>query len=177
VARCLIVGCGCRGRQLAAALLERGHIVRGTTRNPAALAAIQEVGAQPTLADPDRLATLIPALDHVTLLLLLLGSATGTPDALRSLHTDRLEALLVRVLDTTVRGVVYECAGSVPEPLLKAGGESVARHCGASRIPFALARLQPGQSWAAVMLDAVDRVLPAGGATASRPGESARMST
>jgi len=78
VARVLIIGCGCRGRRLAVELRERGHVIRAP---PAAerLAAIEAAGAEAVLADPDRLATLVAALDHVTVAVLLLGSATGEP--------------------------------------------------------------------------------------------------
>ena len=34
LARVLIVGCGCRGRELAAALMAEGHAVRGTLARP-----------------------------------------------------------------------------------------------------------------------------------------------
>jgi prephenate dehydrogenase len=54
MARALIVGCGCRGRELGMALIERGWVVRGTTRDQAGLAAIEAVGIEPALADPDR---------------------------------------------------------------------------------------------------------------------------
>ena len=39
LARVLIVGCGCRGRALAAELVAGGHAVRATTRRSEALAA------------------------------------------------------------------------------------------------------------------------------------------
>jgi Trk K+ transport system NAD-binding subunit len=42
LARCLIIGCGCRGRMLARELVKDGHAVRGTTRDRARLAAIEE---------------------------------------------------------------------------------------------------------------------------------------
>jgi len=162
VARVLIVGCGCRGRELAAELVARGHAVRGTTRDPAAMALIQAAGAEPAQADPDRLATLVPALDHVAVVVFLLGSATGTTDSVQALHEMRLEALMRAVLDTTVRGLVYEAAGTLPVSLLDAGAELVARECERSRIPFAVPRVEPGSGWLAELVDAVDRVLSAG---------------
>ena len=69
MARVLIVGCGCRGRALAAALVEDGHQVRGTTRSPDGLEAIVAVGADAVVADPDRLGTLLPAPDSPELAL------------------------------------------------------------------------------------------------------------
>ncbi len=55
MARVLIVGCGCRGRELAGALLAAGHQVRGTSRDPAALRALAAAGVEGVVADPDRL--------------------------------------------------------------------------------------------------------------------------
>lgn len=160
MARCLIVGCGCHGQRLVAALLARGHVVRGTTRRSERLVDIEAAGAEAVLADPDRLATLVSALDHVGVVILLLGDATGDPESLAALHGERLEALLIKLLDTTIRGVVYEAAGSVPEPLLQGGTSAVVRHCSDSRVPFAVLeddRASPG--WLDEALGAVDRVL------------------
>lgn len=162
MARCLIVGCGCRGRSLAAELTARGHVVRGTTRDPARLGAIEGAGAEPLLADPDRIATLIPALDHVSVAVLLLGSATGEADRVAELHGSRLEMLLHKLLDTTVRGLVYEAAGTVPPEVLESGAALVAQACKTSRIELALIRAEPASAeWLATALDAVERVLEA----------------
>jgi uncharacterized protein YbjT (DUF2867 family) len=161
VARCLIVGCGCRGRALAAALRERGHAVRGTTRDPARLQAIEAAGADGFLADPDRIATLSPALEHVTVTCVLLGSAVGQPATLAELHGPRLEMLLSRMLDTTVRGIVYESAGSVDAEVLAAGASLVSEVCKRSRIPYALLATDPAQPelWVTQAGRAVDEVL------------------
>ena len=64
MARLLIVGCGGRGRALAAVLEE--HAVRGTTRSPERLTELEATGIEGVAADPDRLATLVPALAGVT---------------------------------------------------------------------------------------------------------------
>jgi uncharacterized protein YbjT (DUF2867 family) len=103
VARVLIVGCGCRGRELAQALHAAGHAVRGTTRDPANAAAIAAAGAEPYIGDPDRIATLMEALAGVTILVWLLG---GVPDP--DLHGGRLRMMFEKLVDTPVRGVVYE---------------------------------------------------------------------
>jgi hypothetical protein len=170
----LIVGCGCRGRELAGELRSRGHALRGTTRRAEALALIAAAGAEPALADPDRLATLLPALEHVAVVVLLLARATGPPDAVRALHGERLEALLRAIVDTTVRGVVYEASGTLPAGVLDAGATTVADRCERSRIPFELPRPEPGAGWLPQLVGAVERVLPAGGAPASRPEDAAR---
>ena len=68
MARVLVVGCGCRGGELAIALLERGYAARGTSRRQVRLGEIEALGAEPALADPDRLATLLPHLEGVSAL-------------------------------------------------------------------------------------------------------------
>ena len=131
MARVLIVGCGCRGSALARRLAADGYAVRGTTRDPARTAAIEAAGAEAVVADPDRLATLVPRLAGVSAICWLLGSAEGAPE----LHGARLRTLLERLVDTPVRGVVYGLLGTaivqgiltafglwisgVPRPLLR----------------------------------------------------------
>jgi nucleoside-diphosphate-sugar epimerase len=106
MARVLIVGCGCRGRELAGELRARGHAVRGTTRLDAGRTALEAAGIEAWVGDPDRIGTLTYALDGVTILCWLMGSARGTPEQLAALHGSRLKMLLERTIDTTVRGVV-----------------------------------------------------------------------
>ncbi|HET9719672.1 MAG TPA: hypothetical protein VFP55_06325 [Solirubrobacteraceae bacterium] len=162
MARCLIIGCGCHGQRLARALRDRGHVVRGTTRRTDRLADIEANGAEPVLADPDRLGTLVAALDHVSVAVLLLGSADGDAASLAALHGPRLEALLVKLLDTTIRGVVYEAAGSVPGPLLHQGAASVQRRCSASHVPYAVVEAdRHSPDWLDQLLGGVDGVLGA----------------
>lgn len=161
MARCLIIGCGCRGRLLARALADRGHAVRGTTRDPGRFEPIASTGAEPVVADPDRVATVTPALEHVTVACLLLGSAVGTPAQLRALHGTRLEMLLSRIIDTTVRGVLYEASGAVDPAVLRRGSELVRRSCEDSLIPYVLLDADPAypQAWVGAAAAAVDRVL------------------
>jgi hypothetical protein len=160
MARCLIVGCGCHGRELAVALREQGHVVRGTTRDPARVAEIETAGAEAVLADPDRTATLVPALEHVSVAVVLLGSVAGPAEAVGALHGPRLEMLLTKVLDTTVRGFIYQAAGTVDGALLRQGGELVGRVCEGSRIPYALlGTASGGGGWLEEAVAAVDAVL------------------
>ena len=79
MARVLIIGCGARGLELTAALKAQGHVVRGTSRRPEQVAAIDAAGAEGVLADLDRIVTVFPALDHVSVAVLLLGNAAGEP--------------------------------------------------------------------------------------------------
>ena len=111
MARCLIIGCGCRGQALSRELVARGNAVRATTRDPAHVGAIEAAGAEAVVGDPDRVATIAPAFEHVGAAVILLGSAVGTPEALAALHGSRLDMLLLRMLDSTVRGIVYEAVG------------------------------------------------------------------
>jgi hypothetical protein len=161
LARCLIIGCGCRGQALAAALRARGHAVRGTSRDPSRLAAIEAEGVEPYGGDPDRVATLAPAFDRVSVACVLLGSAAGDPETLVALHGPRLEMLLLRMLDTTIHGVVYEAAGTVDARVLGAGAQIVSTACRRSLIPYALLDADPAQhaEWLTVARGAVDGLL------------------
>ena len=164
MARCLIIGCGCRGRLLARELRAAGHAVRGTTRFPDALAEIEAVGAEGVLADPDRVATLVPAFDHVTVVCVLLGSAVGSSETLRALHGTRLEMLLTKLVDTTARGVVYEARGSVDPSVLADGAERVREFARRSLAACAVleADPQPASAWVKAAIEAVASVIGAG---------------
>ena len=56
--------------------------------------------------------------------------------------------LLERMLDTTVRGIVYEAAGAVDPGLLEAGAARVRERAEVSRIPYALLDADPAD-WSA----------------------------
>ena len=161
MARCLIVGCGCRGLELTAALRTAGHAVRGTTRDPARCEAIEAAGAEPFVGDPNLVGTLAPALAHVGVACILLGSATGTEEQLTALHGTRLDMLLERMLDTTVRGVVYQAAGSVDPALLSAGAGRVRYACERSLIPYELLSADPAadDGWVSETVAAIERAL------------------
>ncbi|SRR5581483_3088961 len=163
MARVLIVGCGCRGGELAAALLETGHAVRGTTRDESQLGRIEAAGVEGVLADPLRLATLTPKLDGVSVLCWLLGSARGDADELAALHGPRLETLLETLVDTHVRGVVYEAAGTVPRALLEQGAQLVRRAHETYLMPAETLVHDPSDhaGWAREAAAAVGRVLAA----------------
>jgi uncharacterized protein YbjT (DUF2867 family) len=161
LARCLIIGCGCRGRRLASELRAAGHAVRGTTRNPDRLPEIEAAGAEAVLADPDRVATLIECFEHVTAVCILLGSAVGSPDELTALHGTRLGMLLTKLVDTTARGVVYEARGSVEPGVLAAGSEQVERFARRSLAGYALLEADPSpvDQWVRAACEAVESVI------------------
>jgi uncharacterized protein YbjT (DUF2867 family) len=147
VARILIVGGGCRGRLLASALTADGHAVRVSTRSEAGRSAIEASGAECWIGTPDRLATLRAALEGVTILCWLLGSAAGSPEALRALHGERLQFFLTQAIDTTVRGFVYEAAGTtVPAAVLRVGERIVDELAQRNAIPVAFLRADPGDT-------------------------------
>lgn len=108
MARALIVGCGCRGRELGERLLGEGWAVRGTSRRKEGLAAIEAAGIEPALADPDRPGSILELVNDVTVLVLLLGNAVGSDEELEAIHGPRLERLMEHLVETPVRGLVYE---------------------------------------------------------------------
>ena len=113
VARALIVGCGCRGRELGRAAAGRG--LGGARHQP------PRGGAGGDRGGRDRAGARRPrpARDACST-----WSATspsspgcsapraGEPEELEAIHGPRLERLLERLVDTPVRGFVYEAAGS-----------------------------------------------------------------
>jgi uncharacterized protein YbjT (DUF2867 family) len=112
--------------------------VRGTSRREQGLAAIAAAGIEPALADPDRVGTLLELVGDVAVVCLLLGSAEGEPEAVAAIHGPRLERLMERLVDTPVRGVVYEATGSVAAPVLEGGAEIVRAAARTWRIPVAV---------------------------------------
>jgi hypothetical protein len=154
-----MVGGGCRGLQLARDLVADGHAVRAVTRNEERRAEIEAAGCECWIGDPDRIGTLRYALDNVTVLLWLLGTATGPNVA--DLHGSRLRMMLEKVTDTTVRGVVYEAAGTVDAATLRAGAAELARARELNEIPGALLEADPGapEQWVVAARAAIERLL------------------
>jgi len=162
VARILILGGGCRGRRLATAMVDEGHVVRITTRSEAGRAAIEAAGAECWVGTPDRLASLRGALDSVTVACWLLGSASGSAGALRALYGPRLELFLTQAIDTTVRGVVYETRGTTtPAELIAEGERTVRALAQRNAIPteFLLADPSDVPSWLAEARAAIGSLL------------------
>jgi hypothetical protein len=105
--------------------LAEGWQVRGTSRSVAGVAAIDAAGIEGAAADPDRIDTILELVDDVAVLVWALGSAHGSADVLEAIHGPRLEHLLERLVDTPVRGLAYEGAGSVPPAVLVTGATAV----------------------------------------------------
>jgi uncharacterized protein YbjT (DUF2867 family) len=146
---------------LAAELVSAGHLVRGTTRDPSKAEAIEAAGAEPVVADPDRVATLMGALGGVSVVAILLGSAYASQSQLEALHGTRLEMLLTKLVDTKVRGVVYEARGRVEEATLEGGAERVRAYAERSHAACELLQGDPDDvaGWVAGAALAVERVL------------------
>jgi len=161
VARALIVGCGCRGRTLGRELLARGWAVRGTSRDPRRLEAIEAAGIEPVLADPDFVGTVLDRIDGVSLIFWLLGSAAGERETVVALHTSRLRRLFDKIVDTPVRGFVYELATDL-EPADAIEAFEVLRHAGDTwRIPYEVVDAGPSDHdlWLAGMLAAAAELI------------------
>jgi uncharacterized protein YbjT (DUF2867 family) len=157
MARALIVGCGCRGRELAAELAWIGWQVRGTSRRPEEREAIEAAGIEPAAADPDRPGSVLELCGDVTVVVWLLGSANGEAAAI---HDSRLASLLEKLVDSPVRGFAYEAAGTVNAEVLAAGAAIVERAGERWRIPVTLLSGSREESgWAARTAAELERLL------------------
>ena len=166
MARILIVGGGCRGRHLAAQLVQGGHSLRVTTRSEAGRAAIEAAGAECWIGTPDRLATLRGALDSVTIACWMLAAARGEGDEVAALHGSRLEFFLTQTIDTTVRGFVYDASPSpgadVTSEMLRGGEQLVTSLTQLNAIPAAVIGDASGEAdgpWIATVSDVIDSLL------------------
>lgn len=162
--RVLLVGGGRRGLELTRELVADGHAVRAVTRSEAHRAAIEAAGAECWIGDPDVVGTLRYALENVTILVWALGTATGTEAEIAALHGPRLQMMLTKVVDTTVRGIVYEGAGTVSQEALTGGAAELDRVAGLNEIPFAVMDADPADraAWAAAARAAIGRLIEVG---------------
>jgi hypothetical protein len=135
--------------------------VRVVTRTEAGRTAIEAAGAECRIGDPDRLGTLRGALEGVTIACWLLGTASGPEEQVRALHGARLRAFLEQAIDSTMRGFVYEAAGTAPAEALAEGERTVQEITGRNSIPVAFVTADPGDSdrWAADARAAVGGLL------------------
>jgi hypothetical protein len=118
--------------------------VRGTTRDEGKLRTIEAAGVEAVVADPDRLGTVLPHLEGVAVIYWLMGGVAGP------VHGPRLRSLLEKLVDTPVRGFVYEGTDQ---------GAAVARAAHETfRIPVAI--LEPDrEDWLREATAAAARVL------------------
>lgn len=162
MARIVIVGCGCRGVELARVLIQDGHAVRGTTRDPARADELESAGIEAWVGDPDRIATINYAMENATILFWALASAAGPDEeSLTALHGSRLQMMLERTIDSTVRGVLYEARGTLPGEVLCTGAGLVEEGCHKNEIPWAIVDEDPADhvAWLRGAKDAIDGLL------------------
>lgn len=138
--------------------------MRGTTRDEAGAGAIEAAGIEPAIADPDRAMTVLDHVGDVSLVYWLLGSALGAPEAVAALHGPRLERLLGELVDTPVRGLVYEAAGSVAAETLESGAGVARAAADRWRIRIAVVAEDPAphEAWTAAMAAAGAELLGRG---------------
>lgn len=133
--------------------------MRGTTRDPARLPELETAGIEGVVGDPYRLATLMPHVANTSAMVWLMGSATG--DDVEALHRTRLQTVLERLVDTPVRGMVYEAAGTLTRALLREGAAEVRKAGAIWQMPYAIVEQHPRthDAWVAAMLAGVESVL------------------
>jgi hypothetical protein len=161
MARILIIAGGARGRALACDLVADGHAVRISAREESARAAIEATGAECWIGTPDRIATLRYALDGVTIACWLLATACGDEAAVAALHGSRLEFFINQTIDTSVRGLVYEAAGTVNEATLAGGRALITARAAYNEIPLAVLEADPldAGAWVGHARAAIDGLL------------------
>jgi predicted dinucleotide-binding enzyme len=159
--RVLLIGGGCRGLALTRELVDDGHAVRVVTRSDARRAEIEAAGGECWIGDPDVVGTLRYALESVTILVWALGTAAGTPEAVAALHGSRLEMMLSKVIDTTVRGVVYEAAGTIDAQAFATGIAELERMGRLNEIPHVVVDADPADRgrWVAAARHAIGQLI------------------
>ena len=157
----LIVGCGCHGRELGISLRDRGWAVRGTSRRADGIEAIEAAGLEAAVADPDRVGTILDQAGDVAVMIWLMGSAAGSGDTAEAVNVLRLESLLEKLVDTPVRGFVFEGAGTAGEEILAAGAGLVERAGRTWMIPVRVVTegREDADEWMAAMQAAATGVL------------------
>ena len=137
-----------------------GWQARGTTRDPGNAEDILAAQLEAVVADPDRVASILDHVGDVALVFWLLGSALGEPKAIAAIHGPRLERLLEKLVDTPVRGFVYEASGRVQRRHLERGAEVVREAAERWRIPVDVVAEDPRdwEAWTVAMLAATERL-------------------
>lgn len=139
----------------------QGWTLRGTTRDRGHAAEIEAAGIEPAVADPDRPGTLLDLVGDVTVVHWLLGSAHAEPEVIVAIHGAQLRALLEKLVDTPVRGFVYEAAGAVDGRHLEGGAGIVRSAAQRWRIPVEVVDVDPSgfDAWLEAMTAASQRLV------------------
>jgi NAD(P)-dependent dehydrogenase (short-subunit alcohol dehydrogenase family) len=145
--RLMLVGAAsARGLALTHALVAEGHAVRAVTRTEEHRGLLEAAGAEVWIGTPDRIGSLRNGLDNVTILAWCLGTAAGAPEAVEPLHGSRWHMMLEKTIDTTVRGVLYEAAGTVDPAVLAAGAAITRTMHEQNEIPYRLLEVDPAET-------------------------------
>jgi hypothetical protein len=125
------------------------------------LEAIAEAGLDGVWADPSRVATVLDHVGDVAVVCWLLASAAGGEEEIAALHGPRLERLLEELVDTPVRGFVYEAEGSAAPAALVGGRAAVRAATERWRIPGTVIEADPGDvaGWTDAASAAVEAAL------------------
>lgn len=145
----MLVGCGCHGREAGGLLRRRGWAVRGTSRSAAGRAAIEAADLEAADADPDFVGSVVELCADVTVVVWLLAEVGG--EAGVELNSERLGSLLHKLVDSPVRGFVFE------SPADGQGVELVEDAIVRWRLPAEIvqgSRAEPG--WAEAVADAAE---------------------
>jgi hypothetical protein len=112
------------------------------------------------VADPDRVASILDHVGDVALVFWLLGSAKGRPEEITAVHGPRLERLMEELVETPVRGFVYEAGGRVKRPHLERGAAIVREAAERWWIPVEVVAEDPGdwEAWTEAMVAAAQRL-------------------
>ncbi len=92
-----------------------------------------------------------------------MGTAAGEAEAVAALHGSRLESMASKIVDSGVRGLVYEAAGTVEAHVLAEGAAIVRRVGEANRMPVELVWQDRSdlEAWVGAVRAGVDLVLGA----------------
>src|SRR4051812_251226 len=101
----------------------------------------------------------MPHVANTTVMCWLMASATG--DDVAVLHRTRLQTVLERLVDSPVRGMVYEAAGTLSPKLLREGAAEVRKASLIWQMPAAIVEADPSDltAWRAAMVAGVERIL------------------
>ncbi len=165
MARALIVGCGCHGTRLGVALADVGWAVRGTSRSQEGAERISASGLEGAVADPNRVGTVLDHVGDVAVVVWALGEASGPSSS--DVNGPRLERVLERLVDTPVRGFVFEGPREHPEGTADGpAATDIVVHANETwHIPVRIvgARRDHAEDWLEAMTAAVgDLIEPAG---------------
>ncbi len=164
MARILMVGDERRGLRLAEQMLQAGHAARVVVTTAERREEAEGAGAEAVLGDPDRLASLRGALEHVTIACWLMAGVDGAPEKAEALHGSRLEQFLASAVDSTLRGFVYERGGNVVASETLDEGERIVRDISTkNEIPVVVLRCDPADEdrWLEEANQAIDVLLGA----------------